>query len=93
MGAEIQLFRQCLGEKPCRFKSRDYPHSAIVKGATPLRSADIAVPDLRAGFSYLIAAAVAEGVSRIRGIEYLERGYPRVVEKFEALDANIRLHE
>ena len=93
MGAEIQLFRQCLGEKPCRFKSRDYPHSAIVKGATRLRAADIAVPDLRAGFSYLIAAAMAEGVSRIRGIEYLERGYPRVVEKFEALDANIRLHE
>jgi UDP-N-acetylglucosamine 1-carboxyvinyltransferase len=93
MGAEIQLFRQCLGEKPCRFKSRDYPHSAIVKGAKPLRSADIAVPDLRAGFSYLIAAAVAEGVSRIHGIEYLERGYPQVVEKFEALDANIRLHE
>jgi UDP-N-acetylglucosamine 1-carboxyvinyltransferase len=93
MGAEIQLVRQCLGEKPCRFKSRDFPHSAVVKGPTPLRAADVTIPDLRAGFSYLIAAAVAEGVSRISGIEDVERGYPHVLEKFAALQANIRLRE
>jgi UDP-N-acetylglucosamine 1-carboxyvinyltransferase len=93
MGAEIQLVRQCLGEKPCRFKSRDFPHSAVVKGPTPLRAADVTIPDLRAGFSYLIAAAVAPGVSRISGIEDVERGYPHVLEKFEALQANIRLRE
>ena len=93
MGAEIQLFRQCLGEKPCRFRSRDFPHSAVVKGTTPLQAADVTIPDLRAGFSYLIAAAVARGVSRIHGVDYLERGYPRVLEKFEALQANIRLRE
>ncbi len=91
MGAELQLFRQCLGEKSCRFKSRDFAHSCVVKGATPLHAADIAIPDLRAGFSYLIAAAVARGVSRIRGVEYVERGYPHVLEKFEALQANIQV--
>jgi UDP-N-acetylglucosamine 1-carboxyvinyltransferase len=93
MGAEIQLFRQCLGEKPCRFRSRDFPHSSVVKGATALRAADIAIPDLRAGFSYLIAAAVAHGVSRLHGVEYVERGYPQVLQKFQALQANIRLRE
>ena len=51
------------------------------------------IPDLRAGFSYLIAAAVAPGVSRISGIEDVERGYPQVLQKFEALQANIRLCE
>ena len=91
MGAEIQLFRQCLGEKPCRFKSRDFAHSCVIKGPTPLRAADITIPDLRAGFSYLIAAAVAEGTSRIRGVDYVERGYSHILEKFQSLGADIRL--
>lgn len=91
MGAEIQLFRQCLGEKPCRFKGRDHAHSCVVKGATPLTAADMTIPDLRAGFSYLLAAAVASGVSRISGIRYVERGYSHILEKFQSLDANIRL--
>lgn len=89
MGAEIQLFRQCLGEKACRFKSRDFAHSCVVKGRTPLHAADITIPDLRAGFSYLIAAAVAQGVSRIDGIEYVERGYSNILQKFQELDADI----
>ncbi len=93
MGAEIQLFRQCLGEKPCRFKSRDFAHSCVVKGPTPLRAADITIPDLRAGFSYLIAAAVARGVSRVSGIQYVERGYSNILQKFQELDANIRLRQ
>ena len=93
MGAEIQLFRQCLGEKACRFKSRDYPHSCITKGPTPLHGADMTIPDLRAGFSYLIAAAVAQGVSRIDGIRYVERGYAHILEKFQDLDANITLRQ
>jgi UDP-N-acetylglucosamine 1-carboxyvinyltransferase len=91
MGAEIQLFRQCLGEKPCRFKSRDFAHSCVIKGPTPLHAADITIPDLRAGFSYLIAAAVARGISRIHGVKYVERGYERIYEKFQGLGANIRL--
>ena len=93
MGAEIQLFRQCLGEKPCRFRGRDFEHSCVVRGATPLRAADITIPDLRAGFSYLIAAAVARGVSRISGIQYVERGYSNILQKFQELDANIRLRQ
>jgi UDP-N-acetylglucosamine 1-carboxyvinyltransferase len=91
MGAEIQLFRQCLGEKACRFKSRDFPHSSIIKGPTPLYSADVTIPDLRAGFSYLIAAALAEGTSRIHGVQYVERGYSQILEKFQGLGANIEL--
>ncbi|HET7036737.1 MAG TPA: UDP-N-acetylglucosamine 1-carboxyvinyltransferase [Thermomicrobiaceae bacterium] len=91
MGAEIQLFRQCLGEKACRFKSRDFAHSCVIKGPTPLRAADITIPDLRAGFSYLIAAAVAGGVSRISGLEYVARGYSNILEKFQSLGAEIEL--
>lgn len=93
MGAEIQLFRQCLGEKPCRFKGRDHAHSCVVRGPTPLTAADMTIPDLRAGFSYLIAAAVASGVSRIDGIRYVERGYANILGKFQDLGAKIRVRE
>jgi UDP-N-acetylglucosamine 1-carboxyvinyltransferase len=91
MGAEIQLYRQCLGEKACRFKSRDFPHSCIVRGVTPLHAANIEIPDLRAGFSYLIAAASAKGVSQVSGIQYVERGYANILRKMQELDANIKL--
>ncbi len=91
MGAEIQLYRQCLGEKPCRFKSRDFAHSCVIKGPTRLHAADITIPDLRAGFSYLIAAALAEGTSCIRGVRYVERGYEQIFEKFQGLGAHIEL--
>jgi UDP-N-acetylglucosamine 1-carboxyvinyltransferase len=91
MGAEIQLYKNCLGEKSCRFKSYDHGHSVVIKGPTPLHAEDITIPDLRAGFSYLIAAAVAKGVSRVHGIQYVERGYNNILQKFQSLDANIRL--
>jgi UDP-N-acetylglucosamine 1-carboxyvinyltransferase len=93
MGAEIQLYSQCLGSKDCRFKSRDYDHSCIVRGPTQLHAADINIPDLRAGFSYLIAAVLAKGVSKVRGIQYVERGYSNILGKFQALAANITEHE
>jgi UDP-N-acetylglucosamine 1-carboxyvinyltransferase len=93
MGAEIQLFRQCLGEKPCRFKGRDHAHSCVVRGPTPLHAADITIPDLRAGFSYLVAAAVARGTSRIDGIRYVERGYENILGKFQSLGAKIHVGE
>ena len=34
MHAKIQLHRECLGSKPCRFVNRDYRHSAIIVGPT-----------------------------------------------------------
>jgi UDP-N-acetylglucosamine 1-carboxyvinyltransferase len=47
----------------------------VIKGPSRLQSSDIVVPDLRAGFTYLIAAIIAEGKSTIQGIDHIERGY------------------
>ena len=58
MGAEIELYNTCLGSLSCRFKNTQYNHSAVVKGPTGLNSAEIDIPDLRAGFSYLIAGVI-----------------------------------
>ncbi len=89
MGAKIYLFKECLGSKPCRFQHRDFWHSAIIVGPTPLRGANIEVPDLRAGFSYLIAALIAQGESELTGIEIIERGYENLKERLTNLGAEI----
>lgn len=87
MGARIQVYRECLGGSSCRFGRRNFNHSAVISGPTALHSADITVPDLRGGFSYLIAALGAEGVSTIRGIDLIDRGYELFRDKLTALGA------
>jgi UDP-N-acetylglucosamine 1-carboxyvinyltransferase len=91
MGANIQLRSECLGSKACRYKNRNEKHSAIIDGPTPLKAADIEIPDLRAGFSYLIAALIAEGTSKITGIDHVERGYENIVGKLKALGAQVEM--
>ncbi|MDX2151389.1 MAG: UDP-N-acetylglucosamine 1-carboxyvinyltransferase [Bryobacteraceae bacterium] len=89
MGARIQLFRECLGSRRCRFGQRNYLHSAVVVGPTPLHGERIHIPDLRAGFSYIIAALVAEGVSTLEGVQVIGRGYENLLPKLRALGAEV----
>ena len=88
MGATIQLYRECLGSLPCRFQQRNYKHSAVIFGPTPLAGRDIDVPDLRGGFSHLIAALAAKGPSNVQGISLIDRGYADFRGKLEALGAD-----
>lgn len=90
MGAEIELFDTCLGGLHCRFANTHYYHSAVVKGPTILHSAEIDVPDLRAGFSYLIAGVIAKGESVVNGAVYIDRGYEEIDKKLRDLGADIR---
>ena len=46
MGADIELFTQCLGGKACRFASSNHHHSLVIKGPTPLKAKEICIPDL-----------------------------------------------
>jgi UDP-N-acetylglucosamine 1-carboxyvinyltransferase len=92
MGADIQQFTQCLGSVPCRFKSQNYCHSIVVKGPTPLISKDITIPDLRAGFAYVVAALMAPDTSHIFGAHFLDRGYENLVEKLSSLGADVSRH-
>lgn len=93
MGAEIELFSTCLGGESCRFHDTNAVHSAIVKGVSKLRGATVEVPDVRAGFSSVIAAAIADGTSQIGGIHHLERGYHRPMQQFAELGLPIDLVE
>ena len=89
MGATIQVYRECLGGTACRFGQRNFYHSAVISGPTPLRGADIVVPDLRGGFSHLIAALAAQGTSRVEGINLIDRGYEHFMSKLGSLDAKV----
>lgn len=89
MGADIAAFTQCLGGRECRFASQNFQHSIVVKGPTPLHSKDITIPDLRAGYAYVMAALIAPDESTITGVHYLDRGYEKLVEKLSSLGAEI----
>lgn len=87
MGAQIQIYRECLGGNPCRFGQRNFYHSAVISGPTALTGADIRVPDLRGGFSHVVAALAAQGQSNVSNIQLISRGYEKFLEKLEALGA------
>ena len=91
MGATIELYTACLGGRPCRYRYGDHPHSCLVQGPTPLRGTSMTIPDLRAGFSYLLAAVVATGTSTIDGAQYVERGYADISGKITQLGGSIRV--
>lgn len=90
MGAEIELYNTCLGSLTCRFANKEYYHSAVIKGPVSLHGAEIVVPDLRAGMSYLIAGLIAEGETVITGIRYIDRGYENIDRKLRDLGADIK---
>lgn len=89
MGAQLELFTQCLGGKPCRFHAKNYNHSLIVKGPCTLTARQITIPDLRAGFAYVMAALTAREESTITNLQYLDRGYEKIDEKLKSLGAEI----
>lgn len=66
------------------------PHKATVKGPSHLKARDIDGPDIRAGLAFLLAAAVAEGQSRIGNAHLIDRGYERIEEKLAALGVPIK---
>ena len=89
MGAHIEFYKSCLGGSECRFSTLANPHSAVIFGPTKLKGSNILIPDLRAGFVYLIAAALATGESTITGIHHVERGYEHIEQKLRGLGVDI----
>ncbi|MDH7601763.1 MAG: UDP-N-acetylglucosamine 1-carboxyvinyltransferase [Armatimonadota bacterium] len=63
--------------------------TAIINGVPKLTGAQVAATDLRAGAALVCAALAAEGESEVLGVEHIERGYENLVEKLQALGANI----
>lgn len=92
MGAKITVSEKCLGEVACRFKNRNFIHSAIVQGPTPLMARDFVLPtDIRAGKCLVVAGLVANGTTRLSNIQELERKYDNLVPKLKEMGADISL--
>jgi UDP-N-acetylglucosamine 1-carboxyvinyltransferase len=90
MGGEIELFSTCLGGPACRFHDSSNLHSAVVRGTSKLHGAEVDIPDVRAGFSSVIAAAAATGPSVLHGVHHLERGYHRPADQLRSLGMELR---
>ncbi|EOQ67217.1 UDP-N-acetylglucosamine 1-carboxyvinyltransferase [Acinetobacter sp. P1(2023)] len=65
-------------------------HDAIVTGVETLQAAPVMATDLRASFSLVLAALVAEGDTLIDRIYHIDRGYEHVEEKLQGLGAKIK---
>lgn len=84
-GCEIELFPMCLGGNACRFHDTNHLHSAVVHGPAKLVGAQVHVPDVRAGYSSVIAASIADGSSTLLDVESLERGYDEPLERLQSI--------
>ena len=93
MGANIEIYRECLGGTPCRFGQRNFNHSAVISGPSELKGADIRVPDLRGGFSHMVAALAAKGTSNVTNVQLISRGYEHFLQKLTDLGADFTYSE
>ena len=64
--------------------------TANVTGNDRLYGAVVRAHDLRAGAALVIAGLAAEGTTYVENIHFIERGYERIVEKLQALGADIQ---
>lgn len=63
--------------------------TAIITGGTPLQGAEVMSTDLRASAALILTGLVADGVTTVRKLIHLDRGYYRFHEKLAALGADI----
>jgi UDP-N-acetylglucosamine 1-carboxyvinyltransferase len=68
-------------------------HRIIVTGPRRLHGRPLDSRDLRSGMSLIAAALAAEGESRIHPLETVERGYAHLVERLEALGADVAVDD
>ncbi|MFM9876557.1 MAG: UDP-N-acetylglucosamine 1-carboxyvinyltransferase [Rhodoglobus sp.] len=88
MGANITVHQDGLESISRRVPRRPLEQAAVIIGPTPLHGADIEIPDLRGGFSHLIAALTADGQSTVTNIGIISRGYEHFIDKLRLLGAD-----
>ena len=65
-------------------------HTAMVRGVRRLTGAPVMASDLRASASLVLAGLAARGVTEVRRIYHLDRGYEQIEHKLNAVGARIR---
>lgn len=62
---------------------------ATIKGVDSLEGAEVMASDIRAGAGLVVAALGAKGVSKVRRVYHIDRGYERIEKKLRSLGAGI----
>ncbi|MCT9820345.1 UDP-N-acetylglucosamine 1-carboxyvinyltransferase [Microbacterium sp. W1N] len=88
MGADIVVHPEGIADPARRVPRRALEQAAVINGPTPLHAAEVVVPDLRGGYSYVIAALAADGESTVRNVDIIRRGYEKFLDKLTALGAD-----
>jgi UDP-N-acetylglucosamine 1-carboxyvinyltransferase len=91
MGAHIVVHQAGIASITRRVPRRPLEQAAVITGPTPLHGASVRVPDLRGGFSHLIAGLAASGTSTISNVGIISRGYELFIDKLRALGADFEL--
>ena len=78
-------------EEMCRMnaKVKIEGNIAMIEGGTALQGAVVYATDLRAAAALILLGLRAEGITRVRNLKYLDRGYYKFHEKLAALGADI----
>ena len=62
---------------------------AVIEGGHPMQGALVYATDLRAAAALILVGLTAEGITRVRNLKYLDRGYYQFHKKLQALGANV----
>jgi len=98
MGAKIAVvkasdvgLKTTISEDTYDFENLGEPATvAQITGPTKLKGTKMAMPDLRAGATLVLAALAAEGKSELVGIDNVTRGYEDFLSKLTDLGAQIK---
>lgn len=62
---------------------------AVIEGGHPLQGALVYATDLRAAAALILLGLRSEGITRVRNLKYLDRGYYKFHEKLQKLGADV----
>jgi len=64
-------------------------HHAVVAGPRALSGTVVEAPDLRGGAALVAAGLVADGITEVRGVQHIDRGYEDLAGKLAGLGADV----
>lgn len=85
----IERFKHCLELQKMGADIELLNGSAIIKGPTALDGSRVYATDLRCGAAMVVAGLLADGVTEIRNVYHIDRGYSEIDKKLEKLGAKI----
>ena len=65
----------------------------IINGPTKYIAREVITTDLRAGAALILAALCADGLTTIKEVKYVLRGYGNIIKKLSKVGAEIKLEE